>query len=736
MTATPRHSEFLLPGIRCAGCIATIEQGLAKKPGVLGARVNFTTRRVGIDHDAVLDSEALREELTALGFSAEPVREEAAAAPSGEEEQDRGLLRALGIAGFAAMNVMLLSVSVWSGAEGATRQMFHWLSALIAMPAVAYAGQPFFRSAWGALRRGRTNMDVPISIGVLLATGMSLFETIIGGRHAYFDGAVSLLFFLLAGRVLDSAMRRRARGDAAALLRETAPGGTVLLADGRTEWRRADRIEPGMRLLVGMGERFAADGIVEEGESSIDRSLVTGESAPDPVRQGGLVYAGTLNMDAPVTLRVTAAGRDTAMAEMARLMEAASGAKSRYVRIADRAARFYAPAVHSLAALSFAGWMLAGAGWHQSLLIAVAVLIITCPCALGLAVPVAQVVISGALMRRGILVKDGSALERMAEADRVCLDKTGTLTLGRPVLIAPDIPDPQAASIALALARVSRHPLARSLARTLEGQGVTAAPVDEIVEVAGMGVEGRWNDGQHQDGTGRLVRLGRPGWGAMLPVDTFPTPAEGTGDMLLCVLTVEGEAPLPFRFSDRLRPGAREAIARLDAQGLRPLLLSGDRQEAVKSVAREVGASGVGGLSPLDKLEVIRDLGKAGHKVLMVGDGLNDGPALASGHVSMAPASASDVSQTAADILFLGDSLEPVPLTVDAARRTLRVIKQNFALAIGYNVFAVPLAIMGFVTPLVAALSMSASSILVIANALRLRIIARGAAPSNVGTAR
>ena len=707
MTAAPHHSEFLLPGIRCAGCIATIEKGLAKSPGVRAARVNFTTRRVAIDHDDSIDSGALREELTALGFTAEPVGE-AAAAISEDEEQARGLLRALGVAGFAAMNVMLLSVSVWSGAEGPTRQMFHWLAALIAMPAVAYAGQPFFRSAWRALRRGRTNMDVPISIGVLLATGMSLFETIVDGPHTYFDGAVSLLFFLLAGRVLDNAMRKRARGDAAALLRETAPGGMVLREDGRTEWLRADSIEPGMRLIVGMGERFAADGIVEEGESSVDRSLVTGESVPDPVGRGGTVYAGTLNMDAPVTLRVTAAGRDTAMAEMARLMEAASGAKSRYVRIADRAATFYAPAVHSLAALSFAGWMIAGAGWHEALLIAVAVLIITCPCALGLAVPVSQVIVAGALMRRGILVKDGSALERMAGADRVCLDKTGTLTLGRPELISPIDSDPQAAELALALARVSRHPLARSLARTLEGQGVVAAPIDAVTEVAGMGVEGHWQ--------GKVARLGRPGWGAAVPVE---------GDALVCALMVEGEAPLLFRFSDRLRPGARDAIARLSEQGLRPLLLSGDREETVAAVAREVGAEGIGNLSPLDKLETIRALDGAGHKVLMVGDGLNDGPALASGHVSMAPASASDVSQTAADILFLGDSLEPVPIAVSAARRSLRIIKQNFAIAIGYNIFAVPLAMMGLVTPLVAALSMSGSSILVISNAMRLRGAAR-----------
>ncbi|MFT3966167.1 MAG: heavy metal translocating P-type ATPase [Sphingobium sp.] len=707
MTAAPRHSEFLLPGIRCAGCIAKIEQGLARNPAVRAARVNFTARRVAIDHDPALDPRALREELLALGFTAEPVAKPVTFSTS-EAREDRRLLLSLAVAGFAAMNVMLLSVSVWSGAEGPTRHMFHWLSALIAMPAVTYAGQPFFRSAWSALRRGRTNMDVPISIGVLLATGMSLFETITDGPNAYFDGAVSLLFFLLAGRVLDNAMRRRAQGDAAALLRRTAPGGTVLDDGDRTRWLSAEDIRPGMRLLVSMGERFAADGMVETGETSVDRSLVTGESAPEPLGPGGTAHAGTLNRDAPVILRVTAAGPDTAMAEMARLMEAAGGAKSRYVRIADRAARYYAPAVHSLAALSFVGWMIAGAGWHQSLLIATAVLIITCPCALGLAVPVAQVVVSGALMRRGILVKDGSALERVAEADRICLDKTGTLTLGRPELIDPLLPDARAASVALALARASRHPLAQALTRALQKQGVAAASVTGLAETAGLGVEGQWRD--------RAVRLGRPGWAGGGAV---------AGDALACALSIEGEEPLLFRFADRLRPGAREAVARLAAQGLHPMILSGDRREAVLAAARDLGAMAAVEMTPAAKLEAVRQLSAAGHRVMMVGDGLNDGPALASGHVSMAPASASDVGQTASDILFLGDSLSPVPVTVAAARRAMAVVKQNFALAIGYNVLAVPLALLGHVTPLVAAVSMSTSSILVIANALRLRGAAR-----------
>jgi Cu2+-exporting ATPase len=706
VTATVEHSEFSLPGVRCGACIAKIEQGMAKVPGVLGARVNLTAKRVAIDHGAGIDPPALRDALAGLGFTAEPVllRDEDVA----HRRESRHLLKALAVAGFAAMNIMLLSVSVWSGADGTTRQLFHWLSALIAMPTVAYAGQPFFRSAWAALSHGRTNMDVPISIGVLLATALSLYETIIGGHHAYFDGAVSLIFFLLAGRFLDSAMRDRARDGAGALLRQTAPGGTVLLPDGRTEWRPADAITPGMALLVSAGERFAADGVIEAGTSAVDRSLVTGESRAEPVGTGSSVIAGSLNLAGPLTIRVTATGPDTAIAGMARLMEAAGQGRSRYVRIADRAARYYAPAVHVLAAASFVGWMIAGAGWHASLLIAVAVLIVTCPCALGLAVPVAQVVASGALMRRGLLVKDGSALERLAEADRVCFDKTGTLTLGRPELVSADGLDGAERSAALALARSSSHPLSRSLARTLERQGVQPASVQDLREIPGMGMEARWD--------GALVRLGRPDW--------IGVPAAGH-DLLSCGFAIEGRAPLLLTFADKLRPDAEEAVARMAGMAMDPVILSGDRRDAVAAVAATVHVTAMVEMTPAQKLAAINRLGRAGHHVLMVGDGLNDGPALAAGHVSIAPSSDSDVGQNAADIVFLGDSLLPVPIAVAAAHRTMRIVRQNFALAIGYNILAVPLALSGMVTPLIAAIAMSTSSIIVVANALRLTRCAR-----------
>lgn len=693
------QSDFTVPGLRCAGCISKLENGLPQQPGIIAARVNFTAKRVRIDHLPEMDVPSLKAAIATLGFEAEAIADMLA----GKDAESRFLLKCMAVAGFAAMNIMLLSVSVWSGAEGSTRDLFHWLSAVIALPTVAYAGRPFFASALAALRAGRTNMDVPISIGVLLATGISLHETIIGGPHAWFDGAVMLLFFLLAGRWLDSVMRDRARDGVAALLRQSAPGALVRTGQG-TRWMAADELKPGMDMLVAAGERLAADGVIIEGNSAFDLSLLTGESAPQSVRSGDRVHAGTLNLDRPVTVHVTAAGQDTAIADISRLMEEATQSKSRYVRIADRAARLYAPAVHLLAALSFAGWLIAGAGWHHSLLIASAVLIITCPCALGLAVPAAQIVASGALMRRGVLIKDGSALERLSEANQVIFDKTGTLTLGRPESVNLCAFSMQDKGIILALARASRHPLSNALRAALEREGVAPAAVVDMNEQPGLGVTGRFGEEQ--------VALTRPE-GAMLHDN-------------LATCYVRGiRPPRPLLFEDALRPDAARTVARLSAMGLPGLIASGDRIAALRPVAAAVGLVAQGGMHPQDKLALIRRLSGNGARILMVGDGLNDGPALAAGHVSLAPASASDASQHAADAVFLGDSLAPVAVAVEVARKTMRIIRQNFALAIGYNFIAVPLAIMGQVTPLIAALAMSGSSLIVVGNALRLRSSAK-----------
>lgn len=691
-------TDFSVPAMRCAGCMSKLESGLPLQPGIVAARANFTTKRVTVTHLPEARIPELVEAFGAIGFEAQPLGKEG---PDLRSDDSRALIKAMAVAGFAMMNIMLLSVSIWSGASGLTRDLFHWLSAMIALPTVAYAGRPFFKSAWAAVKRGRTNMDVPISIGVVLATGLSLFETVVHGPHAYFDGAVMLLFFLLTGRMLDSLMRDRARDGVAALLRNT-PAGALVLKNDQSEWVATDAIRPGMTMLVASGERLAADGVVTDGTSWLDLSLLTGETAPQAAVPGSIVHAGTLNLDAPIQVRVTASGQATTIADIARLMEEAAQGKSRYVRIADRAARYYAPAVHTLAVISFAGWLIAGAGWHEALLIAVAVLIITCPCALGLAVPAAQIVAAGVLMRHGVLVKDGSALERLAEVDWAMFDKTGTLTLGQPEPINLMMASMRQKSILLALARNSRHPLSEAIRLVLEREHVPPADLTDIEEQPGAGIFARCS--------GQRVSLGRP--------------TSETGSATLATqLTIEGEESFIVHFADIIRPDAGSAIKSLQGLGIGASILSGDRAAAVAPVARALGLTALTSLLPQDKLAAISRQSAAGHRILMVGDGLNDGPALAAGHASMAPASASDAGRNAADLVFMGDSLAPVSLAVRVARATQAIVRQNFALAIGYNMLAVPLAIMGFVTPLIAALAMSGSSLIVVANALRIKAV-------------
>lgn len=694
-------------GMRCAACIGTIERTLGALDGVTSVRVNFTARRVGILHDPAVADDRLVEELGRAGFTAHSL----AADGRPQREESRRLARCLGVAAFAAMNVMLLSVSIWSGATGATRELFHWLSALIALPAVAYAGRPFFASALAALRGGRTNMDVPISIGVVLACGMSLYETATGGPHAYFDGAIMLLAFLLAGRLLDTIMREKARDGVSALLRQLPVDVSVRQRDGSFKRLPASLIEPGAIILIAAGERVGADGIVEEGRSDLDQSLVTGESVPEAVVPGSRVLAGTINLTSTLFVRVTATAEETVIADIARIMEAAGQRKSRYVRFADRAARLYAPAVHTLALLSLAGWLAAGASVHEALTIAVAVLIITCPCALGLAVPVAQVVATASLMRRGVLVRDGAALEKLATVDHVLLDKTGTVTLGRPGVVGGLPEEPAARSALLALAQATRHPLAVAIADRLNADGVEPFTIDSVEEVAGQGVRAAL--------AGQRIMLGRRDWVAPEAGPECDVPGMST------TFRIGRAEPCRITLSDQVRSDAEAAIATLKLRGTNVEFVSGDKWAVVTPLARQLGLFAHAEMSPQDKHDVIERLESCGRHVLMVGDGLNDGPALKRSWVAMAPATATDVGRQAADLIYFGDRLMPIPVAMAAARRAMRIVRQNIALAMGYNVLAVPLAIAGYVTPLIAALAMSGSSILVVVNAMRLRSAAR-----------
>jgi len=700
--------DFLVPGMHCGGCMRKIESGLARFDGIEEVRANLSTRRVHVRWQGADQTlESIRDAIEALGFDAAPF--DPRLADDAEAVRAKTLLRAIAVSGFATANVMLLSVSVWAGLasdmEAVTRELFHWISALIALPAIAYAGRPFFGSAVRALRSGHMNMDVPISLGVLLAAGASLGETIRGAEHVYFDAAVMLLFFLLIGRYLDTAMRGKASEAARNLLALNAVAATVVGPDGRRSSVPADSLAPGMRVFVAPGMRVPADGRVLEGSSDVDTGLLTGESVPETVTPGARVFAGTLNLSGPLTLEVTAAREDTLLAEVARLIETAEQSRAGFVRLADRLARIYAPTVHILAAGTFLGWMLIGAGWHTALMTAVAVLIITCPCALALAVPVAQTVASGSLLRRGVLVKSGDALERLAAVDTVVFDKTGTLTLGEPELVNRSEIDEGDLHLAASLAAASKHPLAQAVAAAKPERRAIA----ELREVPGYGIEGRYR--------GRRLRLGRGDWvGAANTGDTGHAGPE-------MWLGGDEQRPVRFRFRDRLRADACEVVAALEARGIAVILISGDRRAAVAETAAAAGiADWRAECRPADKIAALDELRARGRTVAMVGDGLNDAPALRAAHVSLSPSSAADISQTAADLVFQGAALAPVEHALKTARRTRARVRENFSLAFGYNALAIPLAVAGYVTPLIAAVVMSSSSLLVTLNALRIRL--------------
>ena len=698
---------LFVENMRCGGCLRGIERALNALSSVATARANLTTKRVRVTGKAGAPStEALVAALAEAGYTARPFDTRLIET----DEEGRRLLRALGVSGFAAANVMLLSVAVWAGLASdmdyATRGLFHWISALIAMPAVAYAGQPFFTSALQAIGHRRLNMDVPISLAVILAAGVSLYQTVRGADDVYFDASVTLLFFLLIGRYLDHLVRAKARDAAQNLLLLRATGATVVDAEGRLEFLPVERIATGMTVLVAAGEQLPVDGVVAEGNSSMDTALITGESLPAAVAPGDKVFAGTVNLAEPLRIRVTQVGEGTLLAEIARIMEAAEQNRSRYVRMADRAARYYAPGVHLLALIAFVGWIVAGAAWQDALMIAAAVLIITCPCALALAVPVVQVVAASRLMRQGILMKSADALERLAEIDCAVFDKTGTLTRGELRLIDRKELDEAALSEAAAMAANSKHPLARALVRAAQQRQGSVTAATDVVELPGRGLSRSLPDGE--------ARLGSAVW---LGLDQG---RESDGPELW--FSRPGHEPLCFAFEDAVRDDAAQTLKGLADRGVSAEILSGDRFAAVRSAAGALPVERFAAeQGPAAKIARLERLEKEGRLPLMVGDGLNDAPALAAAHASMSPSSAADISQTAADFIFQGSHLSPALETLDVARRSRALAVQNFILAGAYNVIAIPLAMAGYVTPLIAALAMSSSSIVVTLNALRLR---------------
>ncbi|MCB1561976.1 MAG: cadmium-translocating P-type ATPase [Alphaproteobacteria bacterium] len=707
--------SLMIGGVHCAGCIRKIESALAQDQNVRRARLNFSTGRLSILWDGFpAQANEYARIIENLGYEALPYDPDKDAERTKAEE--RFLLLCLGIAGFAAGNVMLLSVGLWTTSTetmgGATRDFVHWISALIALPALLFAGRPFFHSAAKALSAGHTNMDVPISLALILTGGMSLFETINHGEHAYFDSAIMLTFFLLTGRYLDFRARKNARSAATDLLGSLSGFSTLLDPETGQSRRILIRdLQEGMIVRVAAGEKFPADGHVRDGQSSADTSLVTGETLPQPLETGTAVYSGTLNLSAPVTVMIARRAESSLLADISRLMDKAGQGQARYIRLADKAARLYTPLVHSFAALAFLGWWLGGGlMWQDSLLIAVTVLIITCPCALGLAVPVVQVLAAARLMKRHILVKSGDALERLAGIDTILLDKTGTLTLGKPVLEDTDTYGQETLLLGASLATHSAHPLSRALAAACDAPPLA---FESVREHPGQGLEGMYK--------GCHVRLGSRAWCSADTYAAGDSPESG-GERLELFLRVDEEAPAVFYFSDRLRPDAHETIAALKARGLTPIMLSGDRVQVAEHIAAQAGIEEVhAGKTPQEKFAFLEQLKRSGHKVLMVGDGLNDAPVLAGADVSIAPGTAIDMAQNAADIIIMGERFSALCAAYDIAAFSQKLVRQNFTLAALYNLIAIPVALCGLVTPLIAALAMSGSSLVVISNSFRLQ---------------
>ena len=689
-----RKLAFAMPDVHCAGCIGTVEKGAMVLDGVKSARLNLTLKRLYVDADPEL-SEQIIDQLASVGHVALPLDRDTL--QSGSDPAGRKLLLRLGVAFFAMMNVMLLSISVWAGAEGETRNFLHWVSAFIALPTVAFSAVPFFTSGWAALRHAKLNMDVPISLAILLATALSLFETWVGGADAYFDAALSLTFFLLLGRYLNHRTRMAARS--AALELAALEVKTALLKGAETKAVPIADLKQGDIVLVQPGMAVPVDGTVVSGSSDLNKSLLTGETLPEAVAPGAMVYSGTLNLTGPLEIEITGDTNDTVLRQITELVSLAEAAKSRYTGLAERAAAIYAPVVHLVAFAGFIGWYLATGDIRHSLNIAVAVLIITCPCALGLAVPAVMTATVSRLFQAGVLVKDGTAIERLAEVQAVVFDKTGTLTKGEAELDLQT--DRDRLSLAAGLAAASAHPLSKAVALAARERGVQPAEVTAITEAAGKGIEGVFE--------GQPIRLGRAEW--------LGAEAE-TGRGVQSWLQL-GDAPaVPLFFTDPPRADAAQTVADLKNTGLPVSMLSGDRAEVAEPLAKKLGiASVAANVLPEAKLRIIE---AQGDKTLMVGDGLNDAAAMSGAFVSIAPASAIDATRATADLILLGNNLTEIPRAIRLARQARARVLENFSIAAIYNLVAIPLALLGYASPLAAAIAMSSSSILVSLNALRL----------------
>ena len=708
---TVKQASLILEGIVCAACIWLNERHVNALPGVIEFRVNYSTHRASVKwDDSVIHLSDILRAIAAIGYVAHPFD------PGRQEQvykQERHqALKRLAVAGLGAMQVMMLAVAMYAGdyygMEARMQTFFRWVSLVIATPVVFYAARPFFQGAWRDLRRRQLGMDVPVALAIGGAYLASCWATVSRSGEVYFDSVTMFTFFLLAGRYLEMAARHRA-GQAAEELVKLLPAMATRITPEGEDVVAVAELRPGDRVRIKPGDSIPADGRVVEGRSSVDESLLTGESLPLARSVGERLVGGSVNVESPLVMEVERVGEDTVLAAIQRLLDRAQSEKPRLASLADRVAGWFVGVILVLAALTGWWWWQhdpAQAGW-----IVLSMLVVTCPCALSLATPAALTAATGSLTRMGVLTTRGHALETLARATHIVLDKTGTLTLGRLVLeqvhLLGSRDETTCRQIAASLEQVSEHPVARALMP----QGQTILSVEEARAEPGLGIEGRVE--------GHRYRIGQPAWAAALYGGIEP-PASETARTE--VLLADEAGPLArFALADTLRPGAGKAIDGLRQLGLTPLLYSGDSPEAVARVAGRLGITDFcARMRPDDKLQALRALQAGGAVVAMVGDGVNDAPVLAGAQVSLAMGSGTQLAQASADMVLLSEDLRHIPLAVGMARATLRIIRQNLTWAVAYNLVALPLAAAGFVAPWLAAIGMSASSLLVVLNALRL----------------
>ncbi len=720
-----REATLLVEGIHCAACVWLIERGLDQIDGVKGAEVNLAGKRLRLQWDQTkVPLSSLLARLAAIGYAATPYTPDKAEASA--QRAIRMSLFRLGYAGFAAMNIMWISIALWTGAaEDSFRPLFHSAGFFLATTTLAFSGWPFLVGGWRSLITFRGTMDLPIAIGALATWSYSTYVTF--APHAvgevYFDTVVTFLFVLLAGRHLDLAARRKA-GDATRRLMELQPA-TALVKRGAA-WERADvrSIPVGETVLIRPGDRVAVDGIVVEGEGAVDEAILTGESCPVAKGKGATLSAGSLNGVAPLVVTVTQSIEENTLSRMARLIERAQSARAPSQRLADVVVPYFVTATLALAALTYLYWR--GDGFETALMAATSVLIITCPCALGLATPMAISFAAGLGARRGTLVKSGAGLERLADVTHVVFDKTGALTEGGPGIVtiepAPGVESDKLLTVAAAVESRSEHPLAKGIVTAAKERHrePTVLSVERFEATPGFGAVAM------VDGTlvaiGSADHLSRQGVSVPDEVMAGAT-AEGEGGVTSVYVASGGGYLGRFGLIDRLRSDAAETIARLEADGITVSLFSGDRPEVVDRIGAEAGIALTGrhgGMTPEEKVTGIERLRAGGAVVAMVGEGVNDAAALAVADVGIALAEGAGVTVAGADVSLAGGRLIRVAEAIALARATTKTIRQNLALSLVYNVVAVPLAMAGLVSPVVAALAMPFSSLAVIVNAARI----------------